>query len=80
MAKAIPTEAPKLGISMEPLAVGIEQAAQLTGIGICSMYILSRRPGFPRINVGNKIIVPVTALRRWLEDNIGATLETKEDA
>lgn len=78
-AKSIPVDTPALGISMEPLAVSIEQAAHLTGIGICSMYTLSRRPGFPRINVGNKIIVPVSALRRWLEDNIGTTLETKSE-
>jgi hypothetical protein len=43
------------------------------------MRVLTRRPGFPRINVGNKIIVPVSALQRWLEENIGNTLTVKEE-
>ena len=78
-AKPIPADAPKLEISMEPLAVGLEQAAQLTNIGICNMRVLSRKPGFPRINIGTKIIVPVSALQRWLEENIGSTLSVKEE-
>ena len=78
-AKPIEAAAPKLEISMEPLAVTVEQAAQMTSIGICSMRVLTRRPGFPRINIGTKIVIPVTALRRWLEENIGQVLDVKEE-
>lgn len=78
-AKPIEMHAPTLSISTEPLAVSVEQAAQITGIGICSMRVLTRRPGFPRINIGTKIVIPVSALRRWLEENIGQVLEVKEE-
>ena len=72
-------ETAAMTIAIEPLAVTVEQAAQITGIGICSMRMLTRRPGFPRINIGTKIVIPVSALRRWLEENIGQVLNVKEE-
>lgn len=56
-------------LALKPAEVG-----QLLGIGRNRAYDLCRRPGFPAIRVGeNSIIVPVDALRRWLDaQTVGA--------
>lgn len=72
--KPVPIPEPKLVITSAPLAVTIKDAGKLIGLSDKTMYMLSRRPGFPKVHFGSKAIVPIDALRRWLEENIGTTL------
>ena len=58
-------------LALKPTEVG-----QLLGIGRNRAYDLCRRPGFPAIRVGeNSIIVPVDALRRWLDAQAGGVVD-----
>jgi len=38
------------------------------GIGRGQAYELVRREDFPKINLGRRILIPVAALERWLEE------------
>lgn len=78
-AKPVPVTEPQLVISSAPLAVTIQQAAKLIGVSDKTLYAFSRRPGFPKVTFGSKSVVPIDALRRWLEENIGTTLTTEKE-
>lgn len=53
------------------LALRPKEAAAALGIGANAIYELCNRSGFPVIQLGNKKLIPVDGLRRWLEDQIG---------
>jgi excisionase family DNA binding protein len=53
------------------LALRPKEAAAALGIGNNAIYELCNRSGFPVIQLGNKKLIPVDGLRRWLEDQIG---------
>jgi len=55
------------------LAYSVEELAQMLSIGKRAAYDLVRSAGFPRIEVGRRLIVPVGPLEVWLERQ--ATLE-----
>lgn len=74
-----PIETAAMTIAIEPLAVTVEQASKLINISDKSLRALARRPGFPKVCVGRKIMIPIPALRRWLEENIGQVLDVKEE-
>lgn len=50
------------------LALKPVEVAQLLGIGRNATYSLCHRADFPAIRVGASLIIPVDALRRWLDD------------
>lgn len=52
---------------MEKLAINVKEAAQMLGIGVASMYTLAHREDFPVIQVGNRMVIPLEAFRRWLD-------------
>ena len=52
---------------MEKLAINVKEAAQLFGIGVANMYTLVHRGDFPVIQVGNRLVIPLEAFRRWLD-------------
>lgn len=52
---------------MEKLAINVKEAAQLLGIGLAGMYALVHREDFPVIQVGNRLVIPLEAFRRWLD-------------
>jgi len=50
------------------LALRPREAAPLIGVGVNRMYELCNRADFPAVHIGaNSIIIPVDALRRWLD-------------
>ena len=80
----VTVEPPQVIINQSPLAVTLQEAAKLIGISSKTMYTLSRRPEFPKISLGSgmtrsKSIVPVAALQRWLEANIGQYLNIEKE-
>lgn len=49
------------------LALRPKEAAAALGIGNNAIYELCNRSGFPVIQLGNKKLIPVDGLRRWLD-------------
>lgn len=52
---------------MEPIAVTLDRACELTNIGKASMVKLMQDPKFPVFKIGNKSIIPVAGLRNYIE-------------
>lgn len=52
---------------MEKLAISVKEAAKMLGIGLAGMYTLVHREDFPVIQVGNRLVIPLEAFRRWLD-------------
>lgn len=65
-----------------PSTLTVEQAAKVLRVGKNKMYDLTRRPGFPAIRDGWRILIPRDALFRWLEEeafrNTGEAATTRE--
>lgn len=57
---------------MDPISIGIEEAAGLSGIGIVQLREYARTDSsFPAFSVGRakkKIIIPVAEFTRWLNE------------
>lgn len=51
---------------MEKLAINVKEAAQMLGIGVSAMYDLAHRADFPTIQIGNRIVIPLEAFKRWV--------------
>ncbi len=62
-------------IQVEPVSVRIDQAAEMMGTSEDNLRKWIRKAGFPYIRVGRRIIVPVSQMRRWADENIGKTIE-----
>ena len=62
--------------TQEKLALSVSEVAEALGICRPAAYELVHQPGFPAVRVSDhRLIVPVDALRRWLDaqagDNVG---------
>lgn len=59
-------------MSNEKLTLSVDELAQELGISKPIAYELIKREGFPSIRVSERrIIIPVDALRSWLNVNAG---------
>ena len=57
----------------EKLTVSVDEMASMLGISRPVAYELTKREGFPAVRVSERrIIVPVEALKRWLNEQAGA--------
>lgn len=57
----------------EKLTLSVEEMANELGISRPIAYELIKREGFPAIRISERrIIIPVEALRNWLNKNAGA--------
>lgn len=45
-----------------------QEAAEVLGVGICTMYKLLHSDGFPAIKVGSMYLIPIDRLDQWLND------------
>ena len=53
----------------------IEQAAEMMGTSEDTLRKWIRKAGFPYIRVGRRIIVPVSQMRHWADENTGKTID-----
>ena len=53
------------------LAVSVEEAADMLGVGRSIAYQLSRSDGFPTVRIGRRVLVPLAELRAWLAERAG---------
>jgi excisionase family DNA binding protein len=59
----------------EPLLIGVRQAAGRLGIGRDATYTLVREGRLPSIRVGRRVLVPVSALERFIDSELGRARE-----
>ncbi|WP_418465388.1 helix-turn-helix domain-containing protein [Faecousia sp.] len=53
---------------MEKLTFTVKEAAQAANVSIPTLYAWAKTAGFPVVKVGRKLVVPIDAFRRWLEE------------
>ena len=49
------------------LAYSVPEMAEALSIGTTKAYALVKRDDFPKVKVGERIIVPISGLQRWLD-------------
>lgn len=54
----------------ERLAVSVPEAAQMLGLSRSSAYEAARTGRLPTVRVGHRVLVPMTALRDWLDTEV----------
>ena len=52
---------------MEKTTISVAELSIQMGISLPKAYELVKKPGFPTIRVGARILIPVDAFNRWLE-------------
>lgn len=53
------------------ICVSVAELAKLLGISKVKAYEVVSTKGFPALEIGRRIIIPVRQLNKWLEDNAG---------
>lgn len=61
-------------VSPMQVTITIEQMCDLMSIGRTSGYNLVNTPGFPKLNIGRKVLIPYRQLVEWTEKNIGNSI------
>lgn len=52
-----------------PLTLTVPEVAKILGISRAGAYELVRSTGFPRINIGKRILVPRDKFIQWIEEH-----------
>lgn len=52
-----------------PLTLTVPEVAKILGISRAGAYELVHSTGFPRINIGKRILVPRDKFIRWIEEH-----------
>ena len=52
---------------MEELTINATKTAKVLNVSRSTVYQLMKRDDFPSFKVGNRTLIPVEALRRWVE-------------
>ena len=51
-----------------PLMLSVPEVGEVLGISRAGAYELVRSEGFPKVKIGNRIVVPKEKFIRWIED------------
>lgn len=62
----------------EKLTLSVEEAGKLLGVSRQIAYQLSRRPDFPTLHIGRRVLVPKKQLEAWMDRHVTGT-ETNFD-
>ena len=54
---------------MEKETMSVQELSAKMGISLPKAYSLVKRPGFPVIRIGTRILIPVDAFKEWLVIN-----------
>lgn len=57
---------------MEKTTLSVQELASCLGVSLPVAYELVKRPDFPSLRIGARILVPVEGLRAWLNRQTGA--------
>lgn len=55
---------------MEPLTVGMTEAARLLNVSRPTIYRYAKMPGFPVFTIGGRTLVSVEGLRKWVDSQV----------
>lgn len=55
-------------IKHEKLTYSVAEAAAVLGVSKTKMYQVIKIKGFPVIVIGNRRLIPIKALERWVDD------------
>lgn len=53
---------------MEKLNYTAKEACEVASVSIPTLRKWTRTPGFPVLRAGKKILIPIDAFKRWLEE------------
>ena len=51
-----------------PLMLSVPEVGEVLGISRAGAYELVRSKGFPKVKIGNRIVVPKDKFIQWIED------------
>lgn len=54
---------------MEKQTISVQELSSMLGISIPKAYELVKKPGFPVIRIGSRILIPINAFKEWLVIN-----------
>ncbi len=54
------------------LCYSVQEMAAVLGIGKNKAYDLINREGFPAVKLNGRYVIPVDALKHWLDEQAGA--------
>lgn len=54
---------------MNKMTISVQELSAHMGISLAKAYELTRKPGFPILRVGTRILIPVDSFREWLKSN-----------
>lgn len=63
---------------MDKLALRIEEACKLVGIGRTKGYELCATGQWPTIRIGRSVRIPLEGLRRWIDDQTDLDATTRK--
>ena len=53
---------------MNKPTMSVQELSSQMGISLPKAYELVKQPGFPTINIGTRILIPVDTFHKWLND------------
>ncbi len=62
---------------MEKLTIKATELPDVLGIGRNTAYALIKRADFPSVRIGRRIVIPVDALKSWLERQSDENVEAR---
>ena len=60
---------------MDKLTISVNELPKVLGVGRNSAYALVKRSDFPSVRIGRRIVIPVDALKKWLDEHTGVAAE-----
>lgn len=55
----------------DKLTLTVEEAGERLGISRPTAYELTKRPDFPVLRIGRRIVIPIDGLDEWVKANTG---------
>ena len=59
---------PPQAIRALALCLSVDEMGDVLGVSRASAYDLVKREGFPAVIIGRRILIPISSLERWLEE------------
>ncbi len=53
---------------MEKITISVTELSMMMGISLPKAYELVKRPGFPSVRMGTRILIPKNAFEEWLNE------------
>lgn len=58
-------------VRLEKKVYSVSEAASALGISRSKMYELVKTEGFPVLNIGTRILIPIQGLEQWIKAQVG---------